>query len=104
MAISDLVALEDLGREWDREIRACVQQVGAQQARLWSFGSKSLINRPETCARPGSRQSPIQAGPIWAIWWLPTFRESAMKELRLLRLHGIVQIRLDIHDPNEAKC
>lgn len=37
----DLVALEDLGTGWDREIRACVQQVAAQRARLWSLKSSS---------------------------------------------------------------
>jgi len=30
----DLVAMEDIGAEWNREIRDCVRQVGAQRARL----------------------------------------------------------------------
>ena len=44
-SITDPVAMEDIGAEWDREIRACVQQAGAQRARLWSFEVKLLVNR-----------------------------------------------------------
>ncbi len=99
----DLVALEDLGREWDREIRACVQQVGAQRARLWSFEVKLLINRAnvrEAWFQAVSNSSWANLGYLVAA----DIQESAMKELRLLAAsYGIGLIRLDIHDPNESE-
>ena len=99
----DLVALEDLGREWDREIRACVQQVGAQRARLWSFEVKLLINRAnvrEAWFQAVSNSSWANLGYLVAA----DIQESAMKELRLLAAsYGIGLIRLDINDPNESE-
>lgn len=99
----DLVALEDLGREWDREIRACVQQVGAQRARLWSFEVKLLINRAnvrEAWFQAVSNSSWANLGYLVAA----DIQESAMKELRLLSAsYGIGLIRLDINDPNESE-
>ncbi len=99
----DLVALEDLGREWDREIRACVQQVGAQRARLWSFEVKLLINRAnvrEAWFQAVSNSSWANLGYLVAA----DIQESAMKELRLLAAsYGIGLIRLDVNDPNESE-
>ena len=99
----DLVALEDLGREWNREIRACVQQVGAQRARLWSFEVKLLINRAnvrEAWFQAVSNSSWANLGYLVAA----DIQESAMKELRLLSAsYGIGLIRLDINDPNESE-
>lgn len=99
----DLVALEDLGREWDREIRACVQQVGAQRARLWSFEVKLLINRAnvrEAWFQAVSNSSWANLGYLVAA----DIQESAMKELRLLAAsYGIGLIRLDVTDPNESE-
>lgn len=99
----DLVALEDLGREWGREIRACVQQVGAQRARLWSFEVKLLINRAnvrEAWFQAVSNSSWANLGYLVAA----DIQESAMKELRLLAAsYGIGLIRLDINDPNESE-
>ncbi|MBK7897887.1 MAG: HrgA protein [Azonexus sp.] len=99
----DLVALEDLGREWDREIRACVQQVGAQRARLWSFEVKLLINRAnvrEAWFQAVSNSSWANLGYLVAA----EIQESAMKELRLLAAsYGIGLIRLDAHDPSESE-
>ncbi|WP_301275545.1 hypothetical protein [Dechloromonas sp.] len=97
------MALEDLGREWDREIRACVQQVGAQRARLWSFEVKLLINRAnvrEAWFQAVSNSSWANLGYLVAA----DIQESAMKELRLLSAsYGIGLIRLDINDPNESE-
>ena len=99
----DLVALEDLGREWDREIRACVQEVGAQRARLWSFEVKLLINRAnvrEAWFQAVSNSSWANLGYLVAA----DIQESAMKELRLLAAsYGIGLIRLDSKDPNESE-
>jgi hypothetical protein len=41
----DLVALEDLTREWTREVRECVSEAGARKTRLWSLEVKLLLNR-----------------------------------------------------------
>jgi hypothetical protein len=99
----DLVALEDLGREWDREIRACVQQVGAKRARLWSFEVKLLINRAnvrEVWFQAVSNSSWANLGYLVAA----DIQESAMKELRLLAAsYGIGLIRLDANDPSESE-
>lgn len=99
----DLVALEDLGTEWDREIRACVQQVGAQRARLWSFEVKLLINRAnvrEAWFQAVSNSSWANLGYLVAV----DIQESAMKELRLLSAsYGIGLIRLDASDPSESE-
>lgn len=99
----DLVALEDLGREWEREVRACVQQVGAQRARLWSFEVKLLINRAnvrEAWFQAVSNSSWANLGYLVAA----DIQESAMKELRLLAAsYGISLIRLDINDPSESE-
>lgn len=41
----DLVGMEDLGKEWHREVRDCVTQYFDKRTRLWSFEVKGLINR-----------------------------------------------------------
>lgn len=99
----DLVAMEDLGNEWENEIRACVQQVGAQRARLWSFEVKLLINRAnarEVWFQAVSNSSWANFGYLVAA----DIQEAAMKELRLLSAsYGIGLIRLDPQDPSESE-
>lgn len=99
----DLVALENLGEDWDQEIRACVQQAGAQRARLWSFEVKLLINRAnvrETWFQAVSNSSCANLGYLVAA----DIQESAMKELRLLGAsYGIGLIRLDTDAPSESE-
>ncbi len=99
----DLVALEDLGAGWDREIRACVQQIGAQRARLWSFEVKLLINRAnvrEVWFQAVSNSSWANLGYLVAA----DIQESAMKELRLLAAsYGMGLIRLNPGDPSESE-
>lgn len=99
----DLVALEDIGAEWDREIRACVQQAGAQRARLWSFEVKLLVNRSnvrEVWFQAVSNSSWANFGYLVAA----DIQESAMKELRLLAAsYGIGLIRLNAEDPSESE-
>lgn len=99
----DLVALEDLGAEWDREIRACVQQIGAQRGRLWSFEVKLLINRAnvrEVWFQAVSNSSWANLGYLVAA----DIQESAMKELRLLAAsYGIGLLRLNTQDPSESE-
>ncbi len=99
----DLVALENLGEDWDQEIRACVQQAGAQRARLWSFEVKLLINRAnvrETWFQAVSNSSWANLGYLVAA----DIQENAMKELRLLGAsYGIGLIRLDTGAPSESE-
>jgi hypothetical protein len=99
----DLVAMEDIGAEWDREIRACVQQAGAQRARLWSFEVKLLVNRSnvrEVWFQAVSNSSWANFGYLVAA----DIQESAMKELRLLAAsYGIGLIRLNAEDPSESE-
>lgn len=99
----DLVAMEDLGNEWENEIRSCVQQVGAQRARLWSFEVKLLINRAnarEVWFQAVSNSSWANFGYLVAA----DIQEAAMKELRLLSAsYGIGLIRLDPQDPSESE-
>lgn len=98
----DLVAMEDIGAEWDKEIRACVQQVGAQRTRLWSFEVKLLVNRSnvrEVWFQAVSNSSWANFGYLVAA----DIQESAMKELRLLAAsYGIGLIRLNAEDPSES--
>jgi len=99
----DLVALEDLGAGWDREIRACVQQVAAQRARLWSFEVKLMINRAnvrEVWFQAVSNSSWANLGYLVA----GEVQEPAMKELHLLAAsYGIGLIRLNAADPSESE-
>jgi hypothetical protein len=99
----DLVAMEDIGAEWDREIRTCVQQVGAQRTRLWSFEVKLLVNRSnvrEVWFQAVSNSSWANFGYLVAA----DIQESAMKELRLLAAsYGIGLIRLNAEDPSESE-
>ena len=92
----DLVAMEDIGAEWDKEIRACVEQTGAQRARLWSFEVKLMLNRSNV------REAWFQAvsNSSWANFGYLVAAEvegsETMKELRLLAAsHGIGLILLD---------
>lgn len=100
----DLVAMEDLGAEWDKEIRACVEQTGAQRARLWSFEVKLLLNRSNV------REAWFQAvsNSSWANLGYLVAAEvegsDTMKELRLLAAsHGIGLILLDAENPAESE-
>lgn len=100
----DLVALEDVGAGWDREIRACVEQAGGQRARLWSFEVKLLLNRANV------REAWFQAvsNSSWANFGYLVAAEvegsDTMKELRLLAAsHGIGLILLDPDNPAESE-
>ena len=41
----DVVGMEDLSKEWHREVRDCVTQYSDKRTKLWSFEAKLLINR-----------------------------------------------------------
>lgn len=41
----DLVGMEDLSKDWHREIKDCVREYADKKTKLWSFEVKVLINR-----------------------------------------------------------
>lgn len=100
----DLVALENLGAEWTKEIRECVKEAGNQRARLWSFEVKRLLNRSNV------REAWFQAvsNSSWANFGYLVAAEvegdDTMKELELLAAaHGIGLIVLDVDNPAESE-
>ncbi len=99
----DLVGMQDLSRDWDREIKDCVQHHADNKTKLWSFEVKILINRSNL------REAFFQAvsNSSWANFGYLVARQmtgaDTLKELRMLAsLHGIGFIRLNIEDPSES--
>jgi hypothetical protein len=43
----DVVGMEDLGKEWHREVRDCVTQYSDKRTKLWSF---LISEKPQRCA------------------------------------------------------
>jgi hypothetical protein len=100
----DLVALEDLSRDWTPEIRNCVSEAGARKARMWSFEVKLLLNRSNV------RESYFQtvSNSSWANFAYLVASEiegpDTMKELRMLAaLHGVGLIKMDTFNPAESQ-
>jgi len=99
----DLAAMEDLGREWDSDIRDCVREYGDARCRLWSFEVKLKLNRSNV------REAWFQtvSNSSWSNYGYLVTAEvedaDTMKELRLLAAaHGIGLIVLDTEDPTEG--
>ncbi|ADJ28572.1 COG2958 family protein [Nitrosococcus watsonii] len=100
----DLVGMEDLSADWNREIRDCVQQYADKKTTLWSFEVKILINRSNV------REVFFQtvSNSSWANFGYLVASEiegaETLKELRMLSsLHGIGFIRLDVNNPSESQ-
>lgn len=99
----DLVAMEDLGAEWHKDIRDCVRHYGDPRCRLWSFEVKLKLSRANV------REAWFQtvSNSSWANQGYLVTAEvegaDTMKELRLLAAaHGIGLIVLDVEDPTEG--
>lgn len=99
----DLAAMEDLGREWNTDIRDCVREYGDARCRLWSFEVKLKLNRSNV------REAWFQtvSNSSWSNYGYLVVAEvedaDTMKELRLLAAaHGIGLIVLDTEDPTEG--
>jgi hypothetical protein len=99
----DLVGMEDLTDEWNKEIRACVKEYGDPRTRLWSFEVKLRLNRSNV------REAWFQAvsNSSWSNYGYLVAAEvedaDTMKELRLLSsAHGIGLMVLDVEDPTES--
>ncbi len=100
----DLVGMEDLSCDWQREIKDCVQQYMKKKTKLWSFEVKILVNRSNV------REAFFQAvsNSSWANWGYLVAGEiegaETLKELRMLASrHGIGFIRLDAEDISESQ-
>lgn len=99
----DIVAMEDLGAEWHKDIRDCVRHYGDPRCRLWSFEVKLKLNRSnvreawfQTVSNSSwSNQGYLVTAEVEGV--------ATMKELRLLAAaHGIGLIVLDVEDPTEG--
>ena len=100
----DVVALEDLTKDWTPEVRNCVSEAGAQKARMWSFEVKLLLNRSNV------REAYFQtvSNSSWANFAYLVAGEiegtDTLKELRMLAaLHGVGLIKLDPDNPSESQ-
>jgi hypothetical protein len=100
----DVVGMEDLGAEWHREVRDCVNQYSDKRTKLWSFEVKLLINRSN------ARECFFQAvsNSSWANFGYLVAAEiegqDTLKELRMLfAAHGIGLIKLDADNPTESQ-
>lgn len=100
----DLVGMENLSSDWNREIKDCVQQYADKKSKLWSFEVKILINRSNV------REAFFQAvsNSSWANFGYLVAGDiegaDTMNELRMLTsLHGIGFIRLDAENPSESQ-
>ncbi|EAQ43720.1 hypothetical protein MED193_12653 [Roseobacter sp. MED193] len=100
----DIVGMEDLSADWDREIKDCVRQYADKKTKLWSFEVKLLVNRSNV------REVFFQAvsNSSWANFGYLVASEisgyDTLKELRMLSsLHGIGFIKLDAEDIIESQ-
>ncbi|MFM7630205.1 MAG: COG2958 family protein [Alphaproteobacteria bacterium] len=100
----DMVSLENLTRDWDRDLRDCVGEMMAPKARLWSFEVKKLLNRSNI------REAYFQAvsNSSWAHYGYLVAGSiegaDTLKELRMLYgLHGIGIIQLNVEDIAESE-
>ncbi|WP_248885645.1 COG2958 family protein [Acidithiobacillus acidisediminis] len=100
----DVVGMEDLSKEWHREVRDCVTQYSDKRTKLWSFEAKLLINRSNV------RECFFQAvsNSSWANFGYLVAAEiggtDTLKELRMLfAAHGIGFIKLDVDNPADSQ-
>lgn len=100
----DVVGMEDLGEDWHREVRDCVNQYSDKRTKLWSFEAKLLINRSN------ARECFFQAvsNSSWANFGYLVAAEiegqDTLKELRMLfAAHGIGLIKLDVENPTDSQ-
>lgn len=100
----DMVAFEDFGIEWDREVKDCAKNCSERRCRLWSFEVKRRIHRSNV------REVFFQAvsNSTWShLGYLVAFEiegEDTIKELRILSArHGIGVIKLDFENPSESQ-
>ncbi|MEI6730208.1 MAG: HrgA protein [Pseudomonadota bacterium] len=100
----DVVGMENLSEDWNREIKDCVKQYADKKTKLWSFEVKILVNRSnirEVFFQTVSNSS-------WANFAYLVASEiegsDTIKEMRILSgLHGIGFILLNTENPAESE-
>ncbi|MBC6413654.1 MAG: hypothetical protein GDA45_01785 [Chromatiales bacterium] len=96
----DIVGLENLSKDWDRNIKDCVTQYSDKKSKLWSFEVKKAItssNLRETFFQAVSNSSWANFGYLVAT----EIAEGSSDELRILSsLHGIGFIKLNTDEPS----
>ncbi|GAB1575918.1 hypothetical protein BPNSA17_07510 [Bordetella petrii] len=100
----DMVGMEDLGADWHREVRDCVEQYSDKRTKLWSFEVKLLVNRsnvPECFFQAVSNSSWGNFGYLVAA---EISGQDTLKELQMLfAAHGIGFIKLDADNPVDSQ-
>lgn len=101
----DLVGIQNLSDDWNREIKDCVREYDAnKKTKIWSFEVKILINRRnvrEVFFQAVSNSSSANFGYLVAS---EIEGADTLKELRMLAsLHGIGFIQLDAENPSESQ-
>ena len=99
----DIVALESLTFDMNKEVTAALQHSGERRARLWSFEVKRLLNRSNV------REAYFQAvsNSSWASFGYLVAAEiegaETLREIQMLYgVHGIGLIELDVESPTES--
>ncbi|WP_230631706.1 HrgA protein [Sphingomonas sp. Leaf37] len=99
----DIVAIEALTSEMNKEVVGALQHSGERRARLWSFEVKRLLNRSNV------REAYFQAvsNSSWASFGYLVAAEiegaDTLQEIQMLySVHGIGLIELDPHSPTES--
>lgn len=98
----DLVAMEDLTHNLEREVRDWLSSAGAKKVRLWAFEVKLLLNRSnvrEAFFQTVSNSSWANFGYLVAA---DIQGDETITELRMLAaLHGVGVILLDAESPED---
>lgn len=99
----DIVGLEDLSHDWDREVKDCVKQYADKKTRLYSFEVKRTINRNnvrEYFFQAVSNSSWANFGYLVGV----NIDKHAEQELQILSgSHGIGLIRLCATCPERSQ-
>ncbi len=102
----DLVGMEDLSKDWEDEIKKCVE-THDKKTKLWSFEVKleiTIRNVRKVFFQAVSNSSWANFGYLVTGAIKRGGKESPMKELGMLaNRHGIGLIRLDVNDPEQSE-
>jgi len=100
----DLVGLQVMGQDWDREVQECVAKHFDKRTKLWAFEVKLLVNSSnvrECFFQTVSNSSWANFGYLVAA---EIEGDKTLRELRMLSAaHGIGVIQLDTENPAESQ-
>ena len=100
----DVVGLQVIGEDWDREVQECVAKNFDKRTKLWAFEVKLLVNSSnvrECFFQTVSNSSWANFGYLVAA---EIEGDKTLKELRMLATaHGIGVIQLDTENPAESQ-